>query len=227
MTAKSDIRIVCFDLGGVLIRICRTWEEGCAKAGIPVRDPEKRLRTTQLRRQLIVEYQTGRITGDEFAQRVCHALENLYSAEEIMTVHHAWMYGEYAGVHDVVTELNAANVITAALSNTNHEHWLALPVSPAFMALKYRYASHELGLHKPDPAIFPDVESRLRREGVDAAAASILYFDDLPENVAAANEAGWNAVQIDHTGDTAAQIRSACEAHGVLTPDHSRPVRSS
>ncbi len=36
---EKRIRLVCFDLGGVVIRICRTWAEGCAAAGLEVRDP--------------------------------------------------------------------------------------------------------------------------------------------------------------------------------------------
>ena len=131
-----------------------------------------------------------------------------------MVVHRAWIQGEYPGVANVIAELNRAGVTTAALSNTNHEHWVCMPSLPAVMSLHHRYASHELGLHKPDPAIFVEVESRLRAKGVDTAG--ILYFDDLVENVAAANEAGWIAVQIDHTGDTAAQIRSAAHSHGLL-----------
>jgi HAD superfamily hydrolase (TIGR01509 family) len=216
MTDRAPISVACFDLGGVLIRICRTWEEGCAKAGIAVRDPEARARTTQLRRQLIVEYQTGRITGDEFARRVSTALDNLYAPDEILTVHQAWMHGEYPGVHSVIAELNAAGLVTAALSNTNLEHWNSMPGFPAVMSLRHRYASHELGLHKPDPAIFREVEQRLAREGVHTNGSGILYFDDLEENVAAAREAGWIAVHIDHTGNTAAQIRSAATAHGLL-----------
>jgi putative hydrolase of the HAD superfamily len=225
MTNTNSVRTVCFDLGGVLIRICRTWEEGCARAGVPVRDPQARASTTLARHQLIVDYQTGRISGDEFAQRVSAALNHLYSSEEIMIVHHAWMHGEYPGVFDVIQDLNRAGAITAALSNTNHEHWLALPAFPAFMSLRHRYASHELGLHKPDPAIFTEVERRLASEGVDTTA--ILYFDDLSENVAAASNAGWIAVQIDHAGDTAEQIRAAAAVHGVLTPGPTRPVHSS
>jgi len=214
MTSLNNSRVVCFDLGGVLIRICRTWDEGCANAGIPVRDPQARAKTTQLRRQLIVEYQTGRITGEVFAQRVSDALNNLYSPQEIMTVHHAWMLGEYPGVREVIHELNAAGCVTAALSNTNLEHWNRMHIFPGVMSLAHRFASHELGLHKPDPAIFAETERRLRAAGV--SCESILYFDDLPENVAAANDAGWHAVQIDHTGDTAAQIRSAALRHGAI-----------
>ena len=47
-------------------------------------------------------------------------------------------------------------------------------------------------------------------------AAGILFFDDLEENVVAARRAGWNAEQIDHTGDTAAQIRGHLREYGVL-----------
>lgn len=214
MTGAHDIRTVCFDLGGVLIRICRTWEEGCKRAGIPVRHPEARARSAAERKQLIIEYQTGRITGDEFAQRVSRVLGNLYSPDEIMTVHHAWMHGEYPGVGDVIAELNSAMLITAALSNTNREHWDCMHDFPGVMSLAHRFASHELGLHKPDPAIFREVESRLVRAGVDHG--TILYFDDLEENIDAASAAGWIAVHVEHAGDTAAQIRTAAEAHGLL-----------
>ena len=32
----SQVRIVCFDWGGVILRHCRSWQEGCAAAGLPV-----------------------------------------------------------------------------------------------------------------------------------------------------------------------------------------------
>ena len=34
--------IVCFDIGGVLVRICRTWEEGCIAADVPLRPFEEK-----------------------------------------------------------------------------------------------------------------------------------------------------------------------------------------
>ena len=33
----TPISLVCFDLGGVVVRICRSWAEGCAEAGLDVR----------------------------------------------------------------------------------------------------------------------------------------------------------------------------------------------
>jgi len=41
----SGIRMVCFDLGGVLIKHCRTWREGCAAAGLRLRVPRPGLCT--------------------------------------------------------------------------------------------------------------------------------------------------------------------------------------
>jgi len=37
----------------------------------------------------------------------------------------------------------------------------------------------------------------------------VIYFDDHEGNVRAAQRHGWNAFFIDHTGDTAAQMRAA------------------
>jgi 2-haloacid dehalogenase len=64
---------------------------------------------------------------------------------------------------------------------------------------------------KPDKAVYRDAE---RRFGV--AGDRILFFDDLPDNVAAALRMGWQAMAIDHAGDTARQIEAALQRHGVL-----------
>jgi len=50
------------------------------------------------------------------------------------------------------------------------------------------FFSCRLGARKPEPAFYREVERRL---GV--AAEAILFWDDRPENVAAARECGWSA----------------------------------
>ena len=59
----KTIRLVCFDLGGVIIRICRTWLEACRRAGLPVRDGIEGVlqREIETRRELNVLHQTGRL----------------------------------------------------------------------------------------------------------------------------------------------------------------------
>lgn len=205
------LRTICFDLGGVILRICRSWEEGCKAAGIEVRGLADRDRTAAARREAIVAYQCGQIECTAFAHRIAELLDHLYSPQEIMAVHTAWVLGEYPGVAGLIEEVHAAGLHTACLSNTNHAHWVQLHVSPAVMLLHTRLASHELGLHKPDPAIYRAAERRL-----NAQPSEIIFFDDLPENVEAARECSWDAVQVDHAGDPAAQMRAALIERGVL-----------
>jgi HAD superfamily hydrolase (TIGR01509 family) len=50
--------------------------------------------------------------------------------------------------------------------------------------------SHEVGLRKPDPAIFELTASRLQVE-----PRAIVFLDDSQTNVDAASEAGWHAVR--------------------------------
>lgn len=206
------IRVVCFDLGGVLVRICRSWDEGCKAAGLEVRgdstiDPDG----ADGARAVSHLHQTGKIDRDEFLRQVVRSRHGLYTFDEVRRIHEAWLLGEYPGVGDVVDRLHAVGLSTAALSNTNHAHWERLTTYPTLKRLRHRLASHELGLAKPDIAIYREAEKRL-----GASASSILFFDDLPENIEGARQAGWDAVLIDHTGDTAAQFMNALHARDIL-----------
>ena len=204
------VRLVCFDLGGVIIRICQTWEERCAAAGLDVRNPERWDEIEHIRDELMVQYQTGRIEGSHFAQQLSEALRGLYSPTEIMSIHDAWLIDEYKGVDAIVDRLHRASLDTAALTNTTPEHWVRMPQFPTVGRLHHRLASHELGLHKPDPAIYFRLERQLGYKGRE-----ILFFDDAEENVQAARAVGWRAERIDPAGDTARQMTEALAEHGV------------
>jgi HAD superfamily hydrolase (TIGR01509 family) len=73
-------------------------------------------------------------------------------------------------------------------------------------------------LLKPEREIYA---AFARATGFDGAPGSrgrpahIVFFDDLPENVAAARAAGWRAFRVDHSGDTAAQMTRALRGLGV------------
>ena len=204
------VQLVCFDLGGVVIRICRCWAEGCERAGVEVRGMEQRAATAHERRRIVTEYQKGLIDCDTFARSIIATLGGIYSADEIMAVHRAWTIDDYAGVGEFIDHLHTAGLRTACLSNTNHTHWEIIQDSRALQKIQTHLASHHMQLHKPEPAIYAAAQQRF-----DVPANAIVFFDDLPENVTAAREAGWHAFQIDHAGDTAAQMRAHLSALGV------------
>ena len=49
----------------------------------------------------------------------------------------------------------------------------------------------------------------------DASAATILFFDDLQENVDAATRCGWNAIRIDPHEPVSPQVERGLAAFGV------------
>jgi HAD superfamily hydrolase (TIGR01509 family) len=204
------IELVCFDVGGVIVRICRTWTEGCAAAGITPRDLVLWEETGPARTALIHEHQTGRIDGATFADRISALVSGIYSPAEIMGVHHAWLLDEYEGVGDLVEQVHRAGFETAVLSNTSHEHWCRMGEYPAVMRVRHHLTSHRLGLQKPDPKIYQRLEQQLGYGG-----AQIIFFDDKVENIEAARAAGWHGELIDPAASPAAQITAALGAHGI------------
>jgi len=209
---ERTLRLVCFDLGGVVLRICRSWAEGCAAAGLDWRegfDLHRDRRVASLN-ELADDHQTGRIDGDVHARRFSDLLHGLYSPEEVTRVVDAWVLGQYPGMDDLVDRIHHAGLGTAVLSNTSHDHWETFERYRAFCRLRNRVGSHQLGVRKPDPAAYHAIE---QLTGV--AGPEIVFFDDLADNVAAARAVDWSAVQIDPAGDPAAQVRHALADLGL------------
>lgn len=218
---SNPVRVVCFDWGGVILRICRSWAEGCAAAGLPVRGDTASAGVKARRKAASESYQRGLLTTEEFLHSIHEAVNGAYTIEELARIHDAFLIEEYPGVGSVVDDLlRTPGIQTGMLSNTNDLHWRrqhAAPEStkphfPTAARLRHRHASHLLGLAKPSPEIYRAFEVHTGFHG-----GEVLFFDDLEENIAAARSSGWKAEQIDHTGDPAAQMRTFLARHGVLT----------
>lgn len=214
---KRDIGLVVFDLGGVIVRIARSWGEAHELAGFlphPIVESEQFI---EARARLAHEHQIGAIEPRDYYAAVAAISQGAYDPADIEQIIRSWTREEYPGVDEVLDALAAQAVPTAALSNTNPPHWARLSppngVSteyPNVVRIERRYASHLMGLAKPDPAIYAAFEAE-----TGAAAREILFFDDGEENVAAARERGWAAEVIDHADDTAAQMLYLLDQYGV------------
>jgi FMN phosphatase YigB (HAD superfamily) len=223
VTSPSKVRLVCFDLGGVLVRVRTAWPELCRAAGFEVRGESAGEIAEKARQQLGQAFQTGELSVEAWIAEVCATLGSLYAAEELTALHDAVLVEEYAGVGAVIDELHRAGIETACLSNTNAAHWATLmhhdgarslvgePRYPAVRNLRSHFASHLMRLTKPAPDIYRAFERSTGRSG-----GEILFFDDLAENIAAARAVGWNAERIDPTKPTDAQIRGHLARYGVM-----------
>ncbi len=211
-------RIIVFDLGGVLVRICGTLKEAGVRCGIELR-PEELARGAAERRRLQAAYELGRMGGNRFFEAAAATFDGRLTPAQYRTLHEAVIIEEYAGVSRLIDDVHAAGLTTGVLSNTNHAHW-SLQASadrfPAIAKAVHKHASHLLGVAKPSEKIYREFE---RRTGF--ASESIVFFDDLPANVKAAREAGWDAHQVWPAGDVAAQMRAVLTAplpHNLCTP---------
>lgn len=208
------VRLVCFDLGHVLVRICDGWADACRRAGVPItltRDNEAAFRAgfTALTQQV----ETGSLEFDAYARQVA-TLAGL-DLEQVQAIARVWVQGAQPGAAELLEGLARRGVATACLSNTNAFHWSLMSASSGAARvpldrLTFRFASHLIGAVKPDAVAYTRVE---RETG--AAAGEILFFDDLAENCAAAAKRGWQTVQVVAGQDPVAQIRSKLAEAGL------------
>lgn len=208
--AQSNRFLVCFDLGGVLAQIRRTWQACAEAAGV----------TTRLRPDELYEmmdfplfdiYQMGRVGNAEYLNELGTYLGA--SADDARKVHDQILIGPYPGTHELVQEIKAAGHSTACLSNTNAIHWETLnsDAFPAIRDLDYKVVSHTVNLVKPEPALF-----RMFDADTEMSPQFVVFFDDHEGNVLAAKEHGWQAALVDHQGNPAEQMRQALASIELL-----------
>jgi epoxide hydrolase-like predicted phosphatase len=203
MTSRA-IRAVVVDVGGVLERVdehepealLARWE---ARAG----------RTAGQVLAALAEHApgdaigTGAVTEQRLRDILGAALGlDLAQTDELMTE----MWDAYCGELDVemrdwVAGLRPA-YRTAILSNSadgaRREEQRRYDFENLVDVIVY---SHEVGLAKPDPAIFEHTEQRLLVQ-----PGEVVLIDDVEANVAAARAGGWHAVLHTDTRQTIAAV---------------------
>jgi putative hydrolase of the HAD superfamily len=184
------IRGILFDVGGVLELIAPLdswhgpWRDRLGLSAAEFRDAWSAIDPGNL-------MTTGEMDEAEFRRQLTGALRlTSDQAEQCM----ADMWDWYCGELDPQMMAWAASLRpayrTAILSNSadgaRREELARYPFAAMFDPIIY---SHEVGLRKPDPRIY-----RLACDRLGLAAGEIVFLDDMPENVAAATEAGLHAV---------------------------------
>ena len=191
-----------FDLGGVLIdidfhRAIAAWTPYSALA------PDVLLQS--FKHDLQYErHERGEITAAQYFDHLATALQLDASAEQIEAGWNAIFIGEILQTRQWVESLKGV-LPCYAFTNTNASHmarWSrAFPrVVDAFDRI---FASHQLGLRKPERAAFERVCALIGKD-----AGTVLFFDDLADNVRAAQDAGLQGVQVRSPDDVAAALQS-------------------
>ncbi len=206
MAAEPPVDVVLFDLGGVLVD-----PGGVAEmrelSGI---DSDEELWRRWLSCPWVQRFEAGRCTDEEFAAGVVEDWELALSPDAFLAAFASWHGGPYPGSDQLVAEVHEVASV-GYLSNTNSAQWSAnLAGSPLVGGFDFGFVSFELGLVKPDRAIFEAVASRLpvSADGV----GRVLFLDDNLVNVEGARASGFVAQHVRGVDEA----RRALVAEGVL-----------
>ncbi|MBS1724359.1 MAG: HAD-IA family hydrolase [Armatimonadetes bacterium] len=206
-------KVVCFDLGGVLVDVCHTWDQVWRHMD---EQPHRALTGPLTRFLPFDRYQAGQISGKQYLAELAEAAG--MDEDWAMQAHFAILREEIPGVSSLVNEAKSAGLGTGCLSNTNELHWPFLTDPdryPTIAGLEHKVASHRVKADKPNAEIYAHFE-KLARIRPD----QIVYFDDVQDYVSAAQDRGWHGYVIDRNMETAAQMRRHLHQEGALEPEN-------
>ncbi|HUI07004.1 MAG TPA: HAD family phosphatase [Verrucomicrobiae bacterium] len=199
----SGIDAIIFDLGGVLVHVdeARALERFAARTGRTTTDISEYLRRTSH----ATEFALGKLTRLRFYRVVAKDLSFDGSYDEF-----AQIWSEvFSPIEPMVAlaESLKTRLPRVILSNTNPLHIdYIVEHYPWINDFDAQILSYEVGLLKPDPAIY---ELALRRCGLEASR--VVFIDDLAANVEAARRVGLEGIQYQ----SADQVRVELTKLGV------------
>jgi len=197
---RQKPRTLIFDLGGVLVdvrpremlqRLAR--EAGCT--------PEQ-LEAVLLDPQLLHPLELGHTTPEQYFQRLTARVPLRLAFQEFIQ---AWnsILSENAS-HTQMFQRLSSRYTVVVLTNTNVLHDQFIRRSwPVLERAHHWIASYQVGLRKPDPAIF-----QLALQQAQAEPASTVYVDDVQEHIQSARHLGVGAIQFTEPMCLADELRA-------------------
>lgn len=187
-TASDSIRVVLFDLGGVLVEM----------AGVPSlldwlnhRITVEELWVMWLNSPAVRSFETGQASPQVFAEQLIQEINLPIEEQHFLAEFAGWAKSLFPGALELVRRISPPYV-RATLCNTNMLHWPRLMDKLMLAgAFDHHFASHLIGKIKPDEDAFQYV-----METLECEPSTILFLDDNRLNVEAAQRLGIKAVQV-------------------------------
>lgn len=180
-----------FDLGNVVVdidfnRVLGVWSD---LGRVPLASLKNHFQLNEN----FAQHERGEISDEQFAARMCAELGIGLSFEQFTTGWQALFIGLRTDVITIMNNLRRQGHRVVILSNTNHLHCKYWPVQyPEIeQAADKLYLSQNMGMRKPEPAIYQQVLAEEGFSGTDT-----VFFDDNLANVEAANTLGITSIHV-------------------------------
>ncbi|MBQ1455081.1 MAG: HAD-IA family hydrolase [Thermoguttaceae bacterium] len=211
----APVRFIYFDLGNVLLKFSvRRLLHQTAEL---LETDEQRVRAVMFENKRYQDLESGRITGKEYFHSLCEGFGKKIPLEPFLEATNNIFWVNETTLR-IARHLSKKFFPRGVLSNTGPNHWTY--VQQAFPRIwelfpLHRIASFEAGCMKPFPEIYRIAYLSAREEISDIKPEEILLIDDLPENIAAAEAAGWRGVVYDQDDE----LLAALEKLGIPLPE--------
>lgn len=194
------IRAVISDLGKVILWFDNDIFIRKLAASSPV--PADRIKAAaRWNRDLLVAFDKGLLSPAEFHRRVATAVGSDIARDDFFAIYND-IFTPNPPALDALRSAKAAGRTLILLSNTDVERFgFVRRRFPEVLFFDDYVLSYEVGMVKPEPGIYLEAA---RRAG--SAPGECVFIDDLPENVAAAEETGMAGIVYTAGVDLAAVL---------------------
>ena len=201
LTSPEQDPFVFFDLGNVLLLFDHqiAWQQ---MAQLCELDPET-VRDAVFRSPLQSQYERGAISSQEFYQQFCQQLEVQPDYRQLMKAA-SDIFRPAVEVIDVLQQLAKQGCQLGLLSNTCAAHWEwieSLKLAWIEACFQTFVLSFQVRCLKPELEMYVIAAEQTQRQ-----SQQLLLIDDLKENVEAARNAGWDAIQFVGVEDLIEQL---------------------
>jgi HAD superfamily hydrolase (TIGR01509 family) len=186
--APADIRVLLFDVGGVLVKLSGV-ETMLGWLGNRITTDE--LWRMWLQSASVRKFETGQIDAGEFSVGVIAEFGLAVEPRRFLESFISWPTALYPGTLEMLARI-PPSYRRALLSNSNALHWPRvlgdMGLGPVF---HWHFVSHLTGRIKPDAEAFEHAVTSL-----GCLPDQVLFFDDNLLNVEAAQKFGMHAIRV-------------------------------
>lgn len=198
--ASTPYDVLLFDRGGVIVELAG---RPAFRAWLPQSMSDEEIWERWIRSPAVRSFESGNSSAEAFASGVIAEFGLAVEPHSFLAEFEQWARAPFPGALDLLDQLRGRFQL-ACFSNTNAMHW------PRFLgemglgeAFHAHFASHELGVLKPDREAYELVVRAL-----GCPAERVLFLDDVAINVEGARDAGLAAHRVQGPEGARTLLRS-------------------